>query len=54
MQLDSYQEVPKDKRPPDNLIWWGTTEDVEGWFDMVFSSKGKEEAIMDIDPRDIG
>jgi len=54
MQLDAYEEVPKEKRPPDNVIWWGTTEEIEHWFDMVFGRKEKEEAILEIDPRDIG
>ncbi len=56
MELDSYGELPKEKRPPDNLIWYGTPEEVEKWFDKVFSRKGHkddDEAVLMIDPREI-
>ena len=52
-QLDSFSEVPKDKRPPDTLIWWGSTEEMEDWFDTVFDRKKPAEATFEIDPRDI-
>lgn len=56
LELDSYNELPKEKRPPDKLIWYGTAEEVEKWFDKVFERKGrkdKDEAILIIDPKEI-
>lgn len=54
-ELDSYNELPKEKRPPDKLIWYGTSEDIDKWFDKVFKRKGKddEESILIIDPKEI-
>lgn len=51
--MDSFLEIPKEKRPPDSLIWWGSTEEIEDWFDVIFQRKNKEEASFEIDPRDI-
>jgi len=38
-QLDSFNEFPKEKRPPDSIIWDGTSEEIEEWFDKVFDRK---------------
>ena len=35
-QVDNLMEVPKDKRPPDYMIWWGTPEEMETWLDRMF------------------
>ena len=56
LELDSYAELPKEKRPPDNLIWYGSSDDIDKWFDKVFKRKGKpeqDEFILSIDPREI-
>jgi hypothetical protein len=29
-------EVPKEKRPPDHMIWWGTSEEMEDWLDRMY------------------
>jgi len=34
MQIDSYMELPKDKRPPEEI--WDDPERLETWFDDVF------------------
>lgn len=39
MQLDSLNELPEEKRPPDLLIWDGKPEDVNKWIKDVFSNK---------------
>ena len=54
-ELDSYNELPKEKRPPDKLIWYGTSEDIDEWFDKVFKRKGKQEdeISVTIDPKEI-
>jgi len=35
-QLDSLNELPKEKRPPDLMFWDGTPEELESWLDNVF------------------
>lgn len=39
MQIDSLNELPKDKRPPDDIIWNGTSRDLDDWLDRVFDRK---------------
>jgi hypothetical protein len=41
-QIDSFNELPKEKRPPDSILWDGTSEDIEEWLDKVFDHKKKE------------
>lgn len=57
-QIDSYTELPKEKRPPDRLIWDGTPEEIDDWFDKVFERKGKKKEddvfTFDIDESEIG
>jgi len=53
LQIDSFNELPKEKRPPDNMVWYGTSEDIDNWFDKVFKRKKKgpkpgEEVLLDI------
>lgn len=40
-QIDSFNELPKEKRPPDDIVWDGTSDDIDEWFDEVFK-KGKD------------
>lgn len=55
-QIDSFNELPKEKRPPDNIIWYGTPEELDNWFDKVFDRKGTpdQEVILDIREDEIG
>ncbi len=55
MQIDSFAELPKEKRPPDSIIWYGTQEDIDIWFDKVFKRGDRpgEEVVLEIDPREI-
>jgi len=39
VQVDSFRELPKDKRPTEQMIWEGTSEEIEDWFDKVFDRK---------------
>lgn len=51
-QIDSFNELPKEKRPDDRLIWDGTSEQLDDWFDRVFSRNHKdsdEEISINID-----
>jgi hypothetical protein len=57
VQLDSFQEIPSEKRPPDDIIWDGTPEEMDDWFDKVFNRKNKQrpdEIILNISEGDIG
>lgn len=43
-QIDNLNELPKDKRPPDDIIWDGTSEDMAEWLDKVLGDrKGKTD-----------
>lgn len=35
MQIDSLNELPQEKRPPDTIIWWGTPEELNRWLNSV-------------------
>lgn len=49
MQIDNLNELPKDKRPPEIMIWEGTSDEIEHWIDRVFAGKqyGKANLIID-------
>jgi len=51
LQIDNLNELPKDKRPPDSIIWDGTSQDLDSWIERVFSTKEKDEVLFNI--RDI-
>lgn len=38
-QLDNIYELPKEKRPGDDLIWDGTADELDKWYDGVFKGK---------------
>ncbi len=49
-QIDSFNELPKEKRPPTSMIWWGSPEELDRWFDKVFDRKrevGSEVLFVD-------
>ena len=37
-QIDNLNELPKEKRPSDDIIWDGTSEEMDEWLDRVLSS----------------
>jgi len=39
LQIDNLNELPKEKRPPDKILWSGTPEDLDDWLDKVLPSK---------------
>ncbi len=39
MQIDNLSELSKDKRPPDAVIWDGTSEELDDWLERVFDNK---------------
>lgn len=54
-QLDSFNELPKEKRPPDDMIWYGDSGEIDKWFDKVFKTKDKNpnEIMLDISDEEI-
>jgi hypothetical protein len=53
MQIDNLNELPKEKRPPDIMIWEGTSDEMESWIDKVFSGKQQTKANLVISEKDI-
>jgi len=41
-QIDNLNELPKEKRPPQDVIWDGTSDDMDEWLETVLSSGGKK------------
>lgn len=41
-------ELPKEQRPPDKLIWDGTTEEMISWIDRVVYKKEPQVFKLDI------
>lgn len=48
-QVDSFSELPDEKRPPDKIIWDGTSEELNEWFDKVLKRKGKFASMDEFD-----
>lgn len=50
-QIDSFNELPKEQRPPEKIIWDGTSSDIDKWLDRVFKKKTNPDDItyLDID-----
>lgn len=51
-QIDSFSELPQEKRPPEHIIWSGNPKDLSDWFDKVFKrnkKKDDDEFYLDID-----
>jgi hypothetical protein len=40
--VDNLNELEKEKRPPDEMLWNGTSEDLDEWLDAVFSKKSDD------------
>lgn len=56
-QIDGFSELPKEKRPPENIIWYGTGDDMDDWFDKVFQREDKkpqDEFVFVINEDDVG
>lgn len=53
-QIDSFNEIPSEKRPPDDLIWYGTQKDIDEWFKKVLKTTGNpNEFILNISEDEI-
>jgi len=45
MQVDSINELPSDKRPPDVVIWWRPQEELERWINNALKLDDKSSDI---------
>jgi hypothetical protein len=43
-QIDGFNELPKEKRPSDWMMWNSSIEEIESWLDKVLSGKKKTKA----------
>jgi hypothetical protein len=43
-QIDGFNELPKAKRPVEKMIWDGSAEEIEEWFDKVFDTKSNNKS----------
>lgn len=43
MQIDNLSELGSEKKPPEEMIWEGTPEEIEDWLDRVIKGTGKKE-----------
>ena len=41
-QIDNLNELPKEKRPPEDIIWEGTSDDLDEWLDKVLDPDKKK------------
>lgn len=47
-QIDNLQELPKEKRPPDYIIWDGSPEEMDEWLDKVLDPKKKNQQTVEL------
>jgi len=43
MQIDSFMELPKKKRPPESI--WDDPKELDRWFDRIFGDNGKSSGL---------
>jgi hypothetical protein len=51
MQIDSWMELPKDKRPPESI--WDDPDELEDWFDRVFDTDKQTEFNIEYDENEV-
>lgn len=51
-QIDSFNELPKEKRPPNNILWYGTPEALDQWFDKVLDRRETPGQEVQLEIRD--
>lgn len=44
-QIDNLNELPKSKRPPEDIIWDGTPEEMDDWLDKVLGDKNAQHEV---------
>lgn len=46
-QIDNLNELESSKRPPEIVIWDGSSDDLEKWLSRVFNKSTPEEVTFD-------
>lgn len=54
IQIDNLNELPKDKRPPEKMIWDGGSNELDNWLERVMGGKQDSMFEFDIDESEIG
>jgi hypothetical protein len=44
-QIDTLAELPKEQRPPDSILWDGTSEDIDEWLENVMGKNRVSDTI---------
>lgn len=52
-QIDNLSELPKDKKPPESMIWDGSPEEMEEWLEKVFDNKHQKDVTFSINPKEV-
>jgi hypothetical protein len=52
-QLDNLNELPKEKRPTEDIIWDGTSEDLDEWLEKVLDPKKKAQTEVEFVIKDV-
>jgi len=53
LQIDSLNELPKEKRPPELMLWDGMPEEIEEWLEKVYDTKKPQQSNITIKLDDI-
>ena len=60
VQVDNLNELPKEKRPPESILWWGKAKDLDNWLDKVLGNASKKsttqasEFVFEIEDSEVG
>lgn len=53
-QIDSFNEIPSEKRPPESMIWYGTQKDIDDWLKKVYKTgRNPDEFVININENEI-
>lgn len=52
-QIDSMNELPEEKRPPELMLWDGNPEDIDDWLSKVLSGKQQTTTVLSIKESEI-
>jgi hypothetical protein len=53
LQIDNFNELPRDKRPTDEMIFNSSPEELDSWLDKVLSGKQQQNISLEIDEREV-
>lgn len=53
IQVDSLNELPKEKRPPEMMIWDGSAEEIDDWLERVYKRKDGDKSEIVINTSEI-